>query len=150
MRRRIGQPQTFDSVGPVLLSYPVLTFLKKIGREKDFHRYALCGVDVGKHPDRSGQLGQCFSLNDLRENEVRTVRTRALGQPFTGMSGAPMPWLTMKAQRVTPSYSDWAEAAGEKFILPKSVFDDRLEKLGFVKGKDPAGVKRAWRGIKFQ
>jgi hypothetical protein len=61
-----------------------------------------------------------------------------------------MPWLTMKAQRVTPSYSDWAEAAGEKFILPKSVFDDRLEKLGFVKGKDPAGVKRAWRGIKFQ
>jgi len=94
MRRRIGQPQTFDSVGPVLLSYPVLTFLKKIGREKDFHRYALCGVDVGKHPDRSGQLGQCFSLNDLRENEVRTVRTGRSGQRTQVRHGAPMRWTS--------------------------------------------------------
>ena len=49
-----------------------------------------------------------------------------------------------------PAYAAWAENAGEKFVLPKSVFDDRMENLGLFKGKDPAGLKRAWRGIKFQ
>jgi P4 family phage/plasmid primase-like protien len=49
-----------------------------------------------------------------------------------------------------PSYSGWAEAAGDKYPVSKTVFDERLAKLGFVKGKDPTGEKRAWRGIRFR
>ena len=48
------------------------------------------------------------------------------------------------------SYEDWAEASGEKYLLDRKKYIERLEQMGLKQGHDPSGKIRVWLGIRFR
>jgi putative DNA primase/helicase len=48
------------------------------------------------------------------------------------------------------AYQVWAESTGEQYPLSKTMFDERIQRLGCIKGVDSSGSKRCWFGIRFK
>jgi putative DNA primase/helicase len=48
------------------------------------------------------------------------------------------------------AYQNWCEVNNERFIMPKTSFDERLESLGCKKRMRNDGTVRAWVGIRFR
>jgi putative DNA primase/helicase len=61
---------------------------------------------------------------------------------------APEAWVP--ASQLWPAYQNWCEVNSERFIMPKTVFDERLQLEGFRQGKKNDGTTRAWIGLRFR
>jgi len=49
-----------------------------------------------------------------------------------------------------PAYQSWCEANNERFRLPKTAFEEKLEELGCKRGTREHSTIRAWIGIRFR
>jgi putative DNA primase/helicase len=67
------------------------------------------------------------------------------------------PKCWVPANRLWGAYNSWCETNGEKYPIPKTVFDERLEKIGCKRGRKREGdggrsdpQVRSWIGIRFR
>jgi putative DNA primase/helicase len=61
---------------------------------------------------------------------------------------SPDVWLPVAL--LWPTYQTWCEENRERYVMPKTSFDERLEQLGCVQGKRNDGTTRVWVGIRFR
>jgi putative DNA primase/helicase len=61
---------------------------------------------------------------------------------------SPDAWVPVA--QLWPAYRCWCKANNERFILNKSSFDERLKKIGCVRGNRGIKSTRAWVGIRFR
>ena len=60
----------------------------------------------------------------------------------------PEAWVAVSL--LWPAYQSWCEVNNERFRLPKTAFDEKLEQLGCKRGSRDHATVRAWIGIRFR